>query len=35
VLPAKKPGTSQAWMVGGLIGAAALAGLYAASKKKK
>jgi hypothetical protein len=33
--PTKKTGSSQAWMVGGLIGAAALAGLYAATKKKK
>lgn len=35
ILPIKKKSTSQAWMVGGLIGAAALAGLYAASKHKK
>jgi len=30
----KTTGTSQAWMVGGIVGAAVLAGLYAAKKRK-
>jgi len=34
-LPVRKSGSSQAWIVGGLIGAAVVTGLYVASKKNR
>jgi hypothetical protein len=33
-VPGKKTGTTMAWMLGGLIGAAALTGLYVSMKHK-